>query len=396
MSSARSTKIALVMIQPTPFCNIDCSYCYLPNRASRNVLKEATLAKIFERLFASSYLGDELSLLWHAGEPLTVPIAFYEHASRLLAEFNRHRVHVRQSLQTNATLITQEWCDLFQRQQIDVGVSIDGPQHVHDANRVTRSGRGTFAEAMRGVRLLRENGIPLSNIAVLSSGALDHADEMWEFFVSEGFQTLSFNVEEAEGVHRQSSVGTAGDFARYQAFFRRLGELRKASGRNIVIRELDHMEQRIRAVAGEVDCWPNRPMAMISFDCDGNIFGFSPELVAAAESKYGDLKFGNVFDCGLDEMVNTARFRAVREEIDRGVARCRAECPYFSVCGGGEPSNKLAENGTFDSTETTHCRLIIQALCDVVLEEVEQSLGVATPVPKSDLRTAGDQGGDQG
>jgi uncharacterized protein len=381
MSSVRSTKIGLVMIQPTPFCNIDCRYCYLPNRASRKVLEERTLAKIFERLFASAYLGDEFSLLWHAGEPLAVPIAFYEKASALLARSNRNGVRVRQCLQTNATLITQEWCDLFKTHQIDVGVSVDGPQHVHDANRITRQGRGTFTQAMRGVRLLRENGIPINNIAVLSSIALDHVDEIWEFFLSEGFDGLSFNVEEIEGAHRQSSVLNTVAVRRYQAFFRRLRELRKASGRVVAIRELDQMETRIRAVASEVDCALNRPMAVLSFDCEGNISSFSPELMAAGQSKYGDLKFGNVFESDVDEILNTERFRAAREDIELGVAKCRATCPYFSVCGGGEPSNKLAENGTFDSTETMHCRLIIQGLCDVVLEGVEESLGIPTPVP---------------
>jgi len=398
MSSVRSIKIGLVMIQPSPFCNIDCRYCYLPNRASRKVLQERTLAKIFERLFASAYLGDEFSLLWHAGEPLTVPIAFYESASRLLAQFNRNRVRVRQSLQTNATLINQEWCDFFKHHEIDVGVSIDGPQQVHDANRVTRNGRGTFTQAIRGVRLLRENGIPVDNIAVLSSIALDHVDEIWEFFIGEGFRSLNFNIEEVEGVHRQSSVGNSNpaDVARYQAFFRRFRELRKSSGRTVPIRELDQMEKWIRSGADEVDCTPNQPMAILSFDCDGNISSFSPELMAFGQSKYGDLKFGNVFDCDVDEIVKTERFRGVREDIERGIAKCRATCPYFSVCGGGEPSNKLAENGTFDSTETMHCRLIIQALCDVVLEGVEESLGIPTPVPKKDPQRDPSIRGDQG
>jgi len=85
-----------------------------------------------------------------------------------------------------------------------------------------------------------------------------------------------------------------------------------------------------------------------------------------------------VFTSGIDEILTSEKFREVNADIERGVARCKATCQYFSVCGGGDPTNKLAENGTFDSTETMHCRLEIQALCDVVLENVEQDLGIAS------------------
>ena len=379
MSQPFSQKIELVVIQPSPFCNIDCRYCYLPDRGNRKVLEEATLAKIYERLFASAHLGDRISILWHAGEPLAVPIAFYEKAFALLAQYNVKNIPVRQLFQTNCTLITQEWCDFFKRHQAHIGVSIDGPQRIHDANRVTRSGKGTFERAIRGVKLLQANGILLHNIGVLTSTALDHPDEMWDFFMGLGITHLAFNVEETEGANTQSSVRHAADVARYQAFFRRFRQLRKASGRDVRIRELDNMEERVRFVSGELQSALNQPMGTLSFDCEGNISTFSPELVTMRHSKYEHFKFGNVFDGAVDDILESPRFRATYDDIRRGVAKCRAACPYFSLCGGGEPVNKLGENGTFDSMETMHCRTIIQGLCDVVLEGVEETLGIPSP-----------------
>src|SRR6476660_4613418 len=128
MSSARRQCIDLVVIQASPFCNIDCRYCYLPSRESRKVIEKATLSKIYERLFASEHLGEKFQNLWHAGEPLTVPLAFYENALAIQERFNRGRVQVEQVFQTNGTLITQKWCDFFRQHQVRVGVSIDGPQ----------------------------------------------------------------------------------------------------------------------------------------------------------------------------------------------------------------------------------------------------------------------------
>jgi len=385
MSHAGQPQISLVVIQPTPFCNINCRYCYLPDRANRKVIDERTLAKIFERVFASEHLGERFSLLWHAGEPLAVPLAFYEKAASLLARFNGKNVRVQQHFQTNATLIDQAWCDFFKAYQVDVSVSIDGPQRIHDANRVTRAGRGTFERAMRGVKLMQSNGIPIYNIAVLSSESLDHPDEIWEFFMSQGITNLKFNVEETEGFNTQSSLRQASDVERYRAFFRRLRELRKSAGQDVWLRELDDMADRIRWCSGELESELNTPLATLNFDCEGNISTFSPELLSVRHPMYRDFKFGNVFSGGVDDILRSEQFRAAHADIRSGVAQCRESCPYFSVCGGGEPSNKLAENGTFDSTETMHCRLVVQTLCDLVLDDVEETLQTAGPSAKGNV-----------
>ena len=375
-----SPQIRLVVIQASPFFNIYCRYCYLPHRSSRSLMEERVLRKIYERLFSSGYLAEVVSLCWHAGEPLTVPIEFYRRATAILTQFNRDRIRVEQYIQTNAMLITQDWCDLFQALGMHVSVSIDGPQWLHDTHRLTRNGHGTFERAMRGVKLLQENGIPFYNIAVLTEDSLDHPDEIWQFFVSEGFEKLAFNLEEIEGSNTRGTIRFPRDIARYQAFFRRLREMRTTCSRSVVVRELDEMDERIRSTCGETLCTLNSPLATMSFDCEGNMSTFSPELLAARPSMY-DLRFGNVFTSTVGDVLACTAFQAAHDDIQLGVQRCRDLCPYFSVCGGGAPSNKLAENGTFDSTETTNCRFTIQALCDLVLDDVEESLGITIDHP---------------
>jgi len=377
MSNTFQPRISLVVIQPSPFCNIDCRYCYLADRANQKVIDERTLDKIFERVFESEHLGERFSLLWHAGEPLAVPVDFYEKACARLRQFNRRNIRIKQHFQTNATLINQAWCDFFTAHEAHVSVSIDGPRQIHDANRVTRSGRGTFEQAMRGVRLMQQNGMSIHNIAVLTRASLEQPDEMWNFFLSEGITNLKFNVEEVEGIHAESSVRDSEDRDRYQAFFRRIAELRKRSGAKVWIRELDQMADRVRFGSDELESELNVPLATLSFDCEGNVSTFSPELLTVRHAKYQHFKFGNVFTSGVDEILHNELFLTAHADIERGVSRCRAECPYFSVCGGGEPSNKLAENGTFDCTETMHCRLTIQSLCDLVVQD-EESASVAT------------------
>ena len=80
-----SPTINIVVVQPTPFCNINCSYCYLPERSNKSVMQQSTVRVLFEQIFASGWASEELTVIWHAGEPLVVPPAFYESAFRTIA-----------------------------------------------------------------------------------------------------------------------------------------------------------------------------------------------------------------------------------------------------------------------------------------------------------------------
>src|SRR5580700_1470841 len=135
-----SGPLELLVVQPTPFCNINCSYCYLPDRQSTKRMSASVLEQTLRWVFAGDLVREPFCVLWHAGEPLTVPVAFYENATELLHRLNVSQVPFVQSIQTNATLIDAEWCRFFVEHHVDVGVSIDGPHFLHDRNRRTRQG----------------------------------------------------------------------------------------------------------------------------------------------------------------------------------------------------------------------------------------------------------------
>src|SRR5438132_12875981 len=132
--------LELLVLQPTPFCNLDCSYCYLPDRQSTRRMSRDTLEATFRWTFSSGLARQPFTLLWHAGEPLVLPVAYYEEAVEALNRHNEQQIPVRQSFQTNATLLTAEWCEYLCRHQVHVGVSVDGPEFLHDRHRRTRRG----------------------------------------------------------------------------------------------------------------------------------------------------------------------------------------------------------------------------------------------------------------
>src|SRR5438093_5440723 len=119
--------LELLVLQPTPFCNINCSYCYLPDRQSTRRMSRDTLEQTFRWVFAGDLAREPFTLLWHAGEPLVLPVAWYEEAAELLDRHNTRQVPVVQSFQTNATLIDAEWCEFLRRHSVHIGVSVDGP-----------------------------------------------------------------------------------------------------------------------------------------------------------------------------------------------------------------------------------------------------------------------------
>jgi uncharacterized protein len=366
--------IDLLVVQPTPFCNIDCRYCYLPDRSSKAVVAPQTLRNLFSQVFASGWVQDVLSVVWHAGEPMVLPIAFYRDAFALIEQLRPPELTVVHSFQTNGMLIDDAWCAFFTEARISLGVSIDGPKHLHDRNRVTRSGRGTFDRTIAGIRRLRQHGIPFHVISVLTGASMAVPAEMFAFYSEEGIERVCFNVEESEGDHVSLSFADSGSENAFYRFLSEFWRLSAASpGKITFLREIDHaLQQVIRPKEAVFRNQLVEPFAITSMDWSGNISTFSPELLGLKNSDYSDFVLGNINRDELTALSNSQVFTRMRDDINAGVAMCRERCEYFSVCGGGEPVNKLAENGSFASTETAYCRLTRMRATDLILDALDR------------------------
>ena len=384
--------LRLLVLQPTPFCNLDCDYCYLPSRDDRSRLPLEILDAALERVLESPFVDGPFTLLWHAGEPLTVPPAFYDAATaRIQAALQRHGLPpdtIRQSLQTNGLTINEAWCDCFTRNAIHVGVSLDGPAFLHDVHRRTRTGRPSHAAVMRGIAWLQRCGVPFNVIAVLTADGLDHADALYDFFAEHGITEVGFNMEETEGENRHSSLDGSADAdadagsdaaleARYARFMQRFWQRTMAEPGRVNLREFDGItslacsDQRL----SRTDM--NSPFVIVNVDARGQLSSFDPELLAVHTERFGDFVFGHVLRDRLVDIAASAKFQQVQAEIAAGVEACRASCAYFGLCGGGAGSNKYWEHGRFDATQTQHCRYRIQLVADVVLDGMERELGLA-------------------
>jgi len=172
-------------------------------------------------VFDSGLATCDLTIVWHAGEPLVLSPTWYSEAISVCAEAAPRAALLRHAVQTNATLINDEWCDLFLLHKFSVGVSLDGPPWLHDQYRRDRRGSGTHAAAMRGVETLQRRDVPFHVICVVTNEALQAVDEILDFFTSIGVAEVGFNLDEQEGARHRSSLRGDDLRARFSDFMLR-------------------------------------------------------------------------------------------------------------------------------------------------------------------------------
>lgn len=355
-----------VLLQPTTLCNLDCAYCYLPQRAVDRRMSVAVAEAVADTVNEWARRVDRFSVVWHGGEPLAAGRA---HLAALMAPFERVEHHI----QTNATLIDDAWCEFFLDHEIEVGISIDGPAAL-TALRVDRAGRPAYERIQRGVAALRRHGIRFAVICVVSDPRPGLAGELYRFFVELGCYWLGINIEEREGVNTRDNTRREADVRRFWA------ELAAAWADDpcIELREIEwslhYLAAALRDEADSVLPRLRDPVPTIAHD--GRVVLFSPELAGFdAAPGYGDFALGNVLTTRLAEIVArtaTTPTGWVAEYFD-GVEQCRRTCPYFGFCGGAHASNRFFEQGRFDVTETEHCRNTKIRLLEGVLDHARST-----------------------
>lgn len=170
-------------------CNLTCKYCFFLSKEAlypgdHHLMDEATLDAYLHQLFASSP-GSEVQVAWQGGEPTLRGLHFYQRSVELANRYRKPHQRVQHTIQTNGTLITDEWAAFLKAKGFLVGLSIDGPQELHDAYRVDKKGRGTFEEVLRAWRCLRKHDVDVNIICTIHAANADHGLEVYRFFRDE-------------------------------------------------------------------------------------------------------------------------------------------------------------------------------------------------------------------
>ena len=178
-------------------CNLDCTYCYYLERSARSPRrgKEVMPAVLLERYIRQhleAATGTDVLFSWHGGEPILAGIGFYRLAVGLQERYKRTGVTVINGIQTNGTLLDQKWCEFLRQASFIVGVSVDGPAHLHDHFRLSKDGRPTHSRVMHGYAMLLRYGIPVEVLCVVNAVNVDYPLELYRYFRETGARYLTF------------------------------------------------------------------------------------------------------------------------------------------------------------------------------------------------------------
>ena len=186
-----------VMLKPAgAHCNLACKYCYyleknnLYQNSHRHLMTDEMLEQ-FTREYIEAQTMPQVLFTWHGGEPLMRSIDFYKKALALQKKY-AHGKQIDNVIQTNGTLLTDEWCEFFAKNHWLVGISIDGPQEYHDHYRVTPAEKPSWEKVMQGIQLLKKHRVEWNAMAVVNAYNAEHPLEFYHFFRDNGCQYLQF------------------------------------------------------------------------------------------------------------------------------------------------------------------------------------------------------------
>ena len=203
-----------VMLKPAgSLCNLRCKYCYylekdkLYKQCKNHVISDELLEK-FIKEYIEAQTTPQVLFTWHGGETLMRPISFYKRALELQRIYGRGQ-QIDNCIQTNGTLLTDEWCQFFKDNNFLVGVSIDGPQEFHDEYRRTATNKPTFVKVMNGINLLNKHGVEWNALAVVNDYNADYPLEFYRFFKQIGCKYIQFSPIVERVVKREDGLTLA-------------------------------------------------------------------------------------------------------------------------------------------------------------------------------------------
>ena len=351
-----------VMLKPAgAHCNLACKYCYYLEKnklyptAQRHLMSDEMLEQ-FTREYIEAQTMNQVLFTWHGGEPLLRSIDFYRKALSLQQKYAGGRC-IDNVIQTNGTLLTDEWCEFFAQNHWLVGISIDGPQPDHDHYRLTAAGKPSWKKVMQGIKLLKKHGVEWNAMAVVNAYNANHPLEFYRFFKENGCQFLQFTPI-VERLTRHEDGRTLASLADKNEI-----PLSEASVTP---------EQWGYFLCAIFDEWVRKDVGKIFveiFDCTlANWMGISPGICAYSKEcghagvmehngdvyscdhfVFPEYKLGNIRDHSLIDMLYGEQQQEFSRLKHSSLPRQCKECDMEFACHGECPKNRFMKDKYGDS-----------------------------------------------
>ena len=327
-------------------CNLSCPYCYYKDKG--NALLSEELLEEFTRQYIEAQTMSHVLFTWHGGEPLLRPLAFYKKGLELQRRYGRG-LQIDNCIQTNGTLLTDEWCEFLRENYFLVGISIDGPKHLNalrsfhatpaSAHGSSVAGAPAYHDIMRGIALLQKHGVQWNAMATVNAANVEHPVEFYRFFRHMGCQFLQFTpvVERSEGhgarVHPLSITP------------RQWGRFLCAVYDEWVQHDVGQLF--VQLFDATLANWVGEPPGICSMaptcghvavmEADGSVYSCDHFV-------FPEYRLGNIRQQTLTEMLYGERQRRFgRQKHDALPRQCR-ECQFHFACNGECPKNRFVND----------------------------------------------------
>ncbi|WP_165041051.1 anaerobic sulfatase-maturation protein [Dysgonomonas sp. ZJ709] len=328
-----------VMLKPIgAVCNLRCKYCYylekkgLYPEAKNFVMSDELLERFIEQ-YINSQTMSEILFTWHGGETLMRNIGFYKKAIELQRKYGIGR-QIDNCLQTNGTLLTDEWCKFFKENNFLIGISIDGPQEFHDEYRKTADGRPSFYQVMRGINLLKKHEVEFNVMAVVNDYNVDYPLEFYNFFKEIDSRYIQFSpiVERLEN----------GEVASWSVSPEKWGDFLIAIFDEWVRKDVGqfYMQHFDSALANWVGQDPG--ICIFAKTCGhAGVMEFNGDVYSCDHLVYPEYKLGNIHTDTLTGMMYSQKqLQFGYNKHDKLPTQCK-ECDVNFACNGECPKNRF-------------------------------------------------------
>jgi uncharacterized protein len=343
-----------------PVCNLNCEYCfYLEKQALFSPGEQYRMSDKILSAFITNYITSQptpvVEFVWQGGEPTLLGLDFFRRVVELQKPFLGQKT-INNSLQTNGTLLTDEWCRFLKANNFMVGISLDGPREIHDRYRRDRKGNGTFDQVMRGLKLLREHKVDYNVLACIAKETAKSPLDVYRFLRNEGIEFIQFTPV----VERFSNVCSAPSGLRLAgpAALDKKDQQGAVTPWSVIPEEygdflIDIYEEWVRHDVGTVfvmnfewalNAWIGNPspICVHAKQCGrALVIEHNGDVFACDHCVYPQYKLGNILSDTLPDMVAKSLRSGFGVSKETALPRWCEECEVLAACQGGCPKHRF-------------------------------------------------------
>lgn len=349
-----------LMVKPVgPVCNLRCTYCYYIEKSNLYPgehawrMPEEILEKYIESYIASQPLENpRVVFAWQGGEPTMLGVDFFEKAVALEKKYSDGR-RIENTLQTNGMFIDEKWAEFLKKNNFLVGISIDGPQDLHDAHRKTVNGEGSWKRVMRSISLLKKYGVRFNTLTTVNSLNAEYPLRVYSFLKETGTEWMQFiPIQERRATDKSERLRLiANDYDREAVITKE--SVRPEQWGNFLIQifskwvreDVGKIFVKQFDCALEAWCGYNPTACVLSRYCgDGLVMEHNGDIFSCDHFVYPQFRLGNILETDLREMATSGRQKEFGDMKWKSLSRQCRECKYLAACNGECPKHRFSVN----------------------------------------------------